>query len=165
MKNQYIEIGKVTNVHGLMGEVRVQPWADSPEFLCQFDTLYMDKDHCPIKVERSRVHKNMCIMKFEGPTDVPSALSFRNAILYIDRNDANLPQGHFFITDIIGLPVLDVETGEELGKLAEVTNMPAHDIYVVKGGQRDWMIPAVPAFIKETNLDEGFIRVQIMEGL
>ena len=63
---QYLEVGKVTNVHGLMGEVRVQPWADSPDFLCQFKTLYVDDSHFPVKVERARVHKNMVIMKFEG---------------------------------------------------------------------------------------------------
>ena len=68
---QYLEVGKVTNVHGLNGEVKVQPWADSPEFLCQFKTLYVDQSHFPIQVERARVHKNMVIMKFEGLTDVP----------------------------------------------------------------------------------------------
>lgn len=90
---QYLEVGKVTNVHGLMGEVKVQPWADSPEFLCQFKTLYVDEAHFPMTVQRARVHKNMVIIKFEGPTDVPSALSLRNAILYIDRSDVDLPEG------------------------------------------------------------------------
>ena len=85
MKEQYLEVGKVTNVHGLMGEVRVQPWADSPDFLCRFKTLYVDKTHWPIQVERARVHKNMVIIKFHGVTDVNGALAMRNAILYIDR--------------------------------------------------------------------------------
>ena len=49
MKEQYLEVGKITNVHGLMGEVRVQPWADSPDFLCRFKTLYVDKTHWPSK--------------------------------------------------------------------------------------------------------------------
>ena len=66
MKQQFLEVGKITNVHGLMGEVRVQPWADSPDFLCQFKTLYVDKTHWPIRVERARVHKNMVILKLEG---------------------------------------------------------------------------------------------------
>ena len=73
MKQQFLEVGKITNVHGLMGEVRVQPWADSPDFLCQFKTLYVDKTHWPIRVERARVHKNMVILKLEGVTDVNSA--------------------------------------------------------------------------------------------
>ncbi len=165
MQNQYLEVGKVTNVHGLMGEVKVQPWADSPEFLCQFKTLYVDEAHWPIQVERARVHKNMVIMKFEGLTDVPGALSLRNAILYIDRSDAKLPEGAFFLADIYGLEVRDAATGEVLGQIADVLTLPANNVYVVRGGARELMIPAVPQFIAETNVEAGFIRVNMMEGL
>lgn len=165
MLKQYLEVGKVTNVHGLNGEVKVQPWADSPEFLCQFKTLYVDESHFPMNVQRARVHKNMVIIKFEGPTDVPSALSLRNATLYIDRADAKLPQGAFFLADIYGLEVRDASTGEVLGKIADVLTLPANNVYVVRGGPRDLMIPAVPQFIAETNLEDGFVRVNMMEGL
>ena len=162
---QYLEVGKVTNVHGLMGEVRVQPWADSPDFLCQFKTLYVDDSHFPVKVERARVHKNMVIMKFEGLTDVPGALSMRNAVLYIDREDVNLPQGAFFLEIGRALEVRNAATGEVLGKIADVLTLPANNVYVVRGGARELMIPAVPQFIAETNVEGGFIRVNMMEGL
>ena len=165
MLQQYLEVGKVTNVHGLMGEVRVQPWADSPEFLCKFKTLYVDKTHWPIEVERARVHKDMVIIKFRGVTDVPSALAMRNAILYIDRADANLPEGSFFLADIYGLEVRDAQSGAVLGKIADVLTLPANNVYVVKGGERELMIPAVPQFIAETNIEQGYIRVNMMEGL
>lgn len=163
--NQYLEVGKVTNVHGLMGEVKVQPWADSPEFLCQFKTLYVDEAHFPMTVQRARVHKNMVIIKFEGPTDVPSALSLRNAILYIHREDVKLPEGSFFLADIYGLEVRDAASGEVLGEIADVLTLPANNVYVVKGGARELMIPAVPQFIAETNIEAGYIRVNMMEGL
>lgn len=162
---QYLEVGKVTNVHGLMGEVKVQPWADSPEFLCQFKTLYVDEAHFPMTVQRARVHKNMVIIKFEGPTDVPSALSLRNAILYIDRSDVDLPAGAFFLADIYGLEVRDAATDDVLGKIADVLTLPANNVYVVKGGPRELMIPAVPQFIAETNVEGGYLRVNLMEGL
>ena len=165
MLQQYLEVGKVTNVHGLMGEVRVQPWADSPDFLCKFKTLYVDKTHWPIEVERARVHKNMVIIKFRGVTDVPSALAMRNAILYIDRDDAHLPEGSFFLADIYGLEVRDAQSGEVLGKIADVLTLPANNVYVVRGGEREIMIPAVPQFIAETNIEQGYIRVNMMEGL
>ncbi|MCI9028301.1 MAG: 16S rRNA processing protein RimM, partial [Lawsonibacter sp.] len=161
----YLEVGKVTNVHGLMGEVKVQPWADSPEFLCQFKTLYVDEAHFPMTVQRARVHKNMVIIKFEGPTDVPSALSLRNAILYIHREDVKLPEGSFFLADIYGLEVRDAASGEVLGKIADVLTLPANNVYVVRGGARELMIPAVPQFIAETNIEAGYIRVNMMEGL
>lgn len=162
---QYLEVGKVTNVHGLMGEVKVQPWADSPEFLCQFKTLYVDEAHFPMTVQRARVHKNMVIIKFDGPTDVPSALSLRNAILYIHREDVKLPEGSFFLADIYGLEVRDAASGEVLGKIADVLTLPANNVYVVRGGARELMIPAVPQFIAETNIEAGYIRVNMMEGL
>ena len=163
--NQYLEVGKVTNVHGLMGEVKVQPWADSPEFLCQFKTLYVDEAHFPMTVQRARVHKNMVIIKFEGPTDVPSALSLRNAILYIHREDVKLPEGSFFLADIYGLEVRDAASGEVLGEIADVLTLPANNVYVVRGGARELMIPAVPQFIAETNVEGGYLRVNLMEGL
>ncbi len=128
MLQQYLEAGKVTSVHGLMGEVRVQPWTDSPEFLCQFKTLYVDKTHFPMTVERARVHKNMVILKFEGLTDVPSAMSMRNAILYIDRNDVKLPEGAFFLADLYGLEARDADSGEILGKISDVLTLPANKI-------------------------------------
>ncbi len=165
MKEQYLEVGKVTATHGVMGEVRVQPWADSPEFLCRFKTLYVDKTHWPIQVERARVHKNMAILKFHGVTDVPSALAMRNAILYVDRDDVELPEGSFFLADLYGLEVRDAGTGAVLGKVADILTLPANNVYVVRGGERELMIPAVPDFVAETNVDEGYLRVNLIEGM
>ena len=165
MLQQYLEVGKVTAPHGVMGEVRVQPWADSPEFLCRFPTLYVDKTHWPIQVERARVHKNMAILKFHGVTDVPSALAMRNAILYIDRKDARLPEGSFFLADLMGLEVREADTGRVLGRVDDVLTLPANNVYVVRGGEREIMIPAVDQFIVRTAPQEGFLEVRLIEGL
>ena len=165
MLQQYLEVGKVTRAHGLMGEVRVQPWADSPEFLCQFKTLYVDKTHWPIQVERARVHKNMVILKLKDITDVNGALALRNAILYIDRKDADLPEGSFFLADLMGMEVRDAKNGTVLGKIADVLTLPANNVYVVRGGEREWMIPAVPEFVAKVNIDEDYMLVNLMEGL
>ena len=165
MLQQYLEIGKITNAHGVMGEVKVQPWCDSPEFFCQFKTLYVDETHWPVKVERARPHKNMVIVKLEGVTDMNGALALRNAVLHIDRKDVNLPEGSFFLADIEGLEARDAQTGEVLGKIAEVLTLPANNVYVIRGGKRELMIPAVPAFVAETNVEGGFIRVNMIEGI
>ena len=166
MLQKYLEVGKITNTHGLMGEVRVQPWADSPEFLCKFKKLYLDAEGSwGIKVEHARPHKNMAILKLENITDIPSALSLKNAILYIDRNDANLPKGSFFIADLMGIEVRDAATGDVLGKIVDVRSLPASNVYVIQGGEREILIPAVDAFIAETNVEEGYVRVNMIEGL
>ncbi len=165
VKQQYLEVGKVTGVHGLMGEVRVQPWADSPEFLCRFKTLYVDETRWPIQVERARVHKNMVIVKFKDLTDVNSALAMRNAILYIDRKDAQLPEGSFFLADLMGMEVRDAKNGEVLGSIADVLTLPANNVYVVRGGAREWMIPAVKEFVVQVNVDENYMLINRVEGL
>lgn len=163
--NEYIEIGKITNVQGLHGEVRVDVWADSPDFFKQFSTLYVGKTRWPIQVLAARAHKKMAILKLEGLTDVNSALTVRGQVLLCKRSDVKLPEGHFFIADLVGLQVIDVDTGETIGKLSEVLTPPAHNVYVVKTPDRDILIPAVPTFVKETNVPDGFIKVFLMEGL
>ena len=165
MKQDFLEVGKITNTHGIMGEVRVEPWADSPNFLCKFETLYVGKTQWPIRVERARVHKNMAIIKFEGITDMNGALAMKNQVLYIARKDVDLPAGHFFPADLIGLEVRDADTGNVLGHIAEVLTPPANNVYVVKGGERELLIPAVPDFVPETNVDSGYITVRLIEGL
>ena len=165
MKQDFLEVGKITNTHGIMGEVRVEPWADSPNFLCKFETLYVGKTQWPIRVERARVHKNMAIIKFEGITDMNGALAMKNQVLYIARKDVDLPAGHFFFADLIGLEVRDADTGNVLGHIAEVLTPPANNVYVVKGGERELLIPAVPDFVPETNVDSGYITVRLIEGL
>ena len=165
MPEQYLEVGKVTNTHGIMGEVRVEPWADSADFLCKFKTLYVGKTQWPIQVERARVHKKMAILKFEGITDMNGALAMKNQVLYIARSDAKLPEGHFFLADLEGLEVREADTGKVLGHIAEVLTPPANNVYVVKGGERDLLIPAVPDFVLETNVDAGYMTVRLIEGL
>lgn len=163
--SEYMEIGKITNVHGLMGEVRVDPWADSPDFLKQFKTLYLDKNHWPIQVLGCRAHKRMAILKLEGLTDVNGAMMLRGQVLSFKRSDAKLPEGHFFISDLIGLEARDNVTGDVLGKIDEVLPLPAHNIYAIRGGEREILLPAVPAFVKETNILERYILVELIEGL
>ena len=165
MKQDFLEVGKITNTHGIMGEVRVEPWADSPDFLCKFKTLYVGKPQWPMQVERARVHKHMAILKFEGITDMNGALAMKNQVLYIARKDANLPQGHFFLADLMGLEVREADTGTVLGSIADVLTPPANNVYVVKGGARELLIPAVPDFVLETNVDEGYMTVRLIEGM
>ena len=162
MKQRYIEAGQIVNTHGVRGEVRIVPWCDSAAFLSEFDTFYIDGK--PVKVLSSRVHKTNLLALLEGCADVNEAMRLKNKVVHIDREDADLPEGSHFIVDLIGLRVLDNATGEEIGTVKEVLDLPANDVYVVRG-EREYMIPAVSAFIAETNVDEGYMRVNMQRGL
>ena len=130
MKQQYLEAGKITNTHGVRGEVRITPWADSAAFLRGFRTFYIDGQ--PVRVLRSRVHKNQLIAQLEGYDDVNAAMTLKNKVIHIDRADAKLPEGRYFLQDLLGMRVVS-DAGEALGELADVLDC---DIVWVKRGAR-----------------------------
>ncbi len=160
-KEKYLEAGKIVNTHGVRGEVKIQPWADSPEFLQKIKTLYINGEG--VKVTASRVHKGFLLAKLSGVDDVNAAMALKNKLVYIARKDVKLPRGSFFIADIIGARVL-TEDGAELGTLADVLEMPAQNIYLVRG-EREIMIPAVDEFILRTDVKKGEIVVRLIEGM
>ena len=112
-----------------------------------------------------RVDKQNVLIRFEGVDTVEAAMRLKGKVVCIDRDDAQLPAGRHFLADIEGLRVLDAADGRELGTVAQILTPPAHPVYVVRGGEREYMIPAVPAFIAETNIDQGYLRVNLIEGL
>ena len=161
MKKQYLEAGRITNTHGIRGEVRIEPWADDAAFLTRFRRFYIDG--APVKVRSCRVQKTMCIAALEGIDDINAAIPLKNKVIYIDRDDAHLPAGAVFVQDILGARVVD-EQGRELGILKEVVTEPAASVYVVSG-EREILIPDVPAFILKKDADEGVITVRLIEGM
>lgn len=160
MKEKYLQTGEIVSTQGLHGEIKIMPWADRPEFLTEFDTVYLNG--VPCRVESSRVQKTCVVMKLAGIDTVEQAAALRGKKICIDRDDAHLAPGTVFIADLIGLPVFCGE--RELGRLAEVMTMPANDVYVVRGEQ-EYLIPAVPEFLEEVNADGGYIRVRLLEGM
>ena len=163
MKKQFLEAGQIVNTHGIRGEVKIQSWCDSPEFLCAFSTL--DLDGKPLAVHTARPHKGCVIALLDGVNDVNDAMLLKGKVLFFNRADANLPQVHFFLDDLMGLEVLDADSGAVLGQISEVLTPPAHNVYLVTGGEKEYMIPAVDAFIAETNVDKGYVRVKLIEGM
>ncbi|MEG2000621.1 MAG: ribosome maturation factor RimM [Evtepia sp.] len=163
MKNRYLEAGQIVNTHGIIGEVKIIPWADSPDFLLDFSTLYIDEK--PVHVRASRIHKNTVLAFLEGVNDVNDAMRLKDKIVCIDREDASIPKDRHFIVDLIGLEVRDADTNELLGTIYDVLTPPSHEVYVVRGGKEEHMIPAVDAFVIETNVDDGYIRVRLIEGM
>ena len=160
MKKQYLQTGKIVSTHGVRGEVKILPWADGPEFLLDFDRIYLDgKEY---EVENSRVQKTCVLMKLAGIDDVETALMLREKVVSINRDDAELPEGSVFIADLLGLTAL--ADGVEIGKVTDILPMPAGDVYEIKG-EHEYLIPSVPEFILERNVDEGFIRVKLVEGM
>lgn len=162
MKKQFLEAGKIVNTHGIRGEVKIQPWSNSPDFLCSFQQIYMDG--APYRITSIRIHKGNVIASLQGVETMEDAIRLKNKIIFINRDDAPLQNGEFFLQDIYGLQAVDADTGAPIGTVKEVLPLPSGNIYVIQG-EREILVPAVPEFIKETNIDGGFIKVRLIDGM
>ncbi|MGN1001271.1 MAG: ribosome maturation factor RimM [Oscillospiraceae bacterium] len=160
-KEQYLEAGQIVNTHGIRGEVKILPWMDSAEALQRFKTLYIGGKG--VKVRSSRVHKGCLIALLEGVDDVNAAMALKNKTVCIDRKDARLPKGRFFIADIIGARAV-TEDGAEIGAVADVMELPAQKILVVRG-EREILIPMVDEFVKDIDIKNGVVTVHLIEGM
>ena len=159
---EYIEAGKITSAHSFHGEVKIQSWCDTPEFLTRFEIFYLDdKGGSFLTVEKIKPANNLLIASFKEIQNEEEAFKYKNRILYVKKDDANLDEGTFFISDMIGLPVFDYGTGEKYGVLSDIFNNGATDIYVIKteiieknNKYKEVLIPNVPAFIKKVSLED-----------
>ena len=160
-KQSFVDAGKIVNTHGVRGEVRIEVWLDSPALLKRCGRVFLGGEEK--KLLSAREHKGFLIAQLEGVTDVNAAQALKNRVLQIARADARLPRGAFFLQDIIGASVVD-ESGAEVGTLAEVLELPTQRVYVVRG-ETEHLIPAVPAFILNTDAEAGVITVRLIEGM
>lgn len=156
----YLEVGQIVGTHGIAGEMRVQPWCDSPDFLTKFKTLYTDKNgENAVKVKSSRVHKNIVLIKLPGITTIEQAERMRGKVLYISRKDANIADGEWFIQELIGCTVFDADTGKDYGILSDVSKTGANDVWHIKKDGKEFLLPAINDII--ANVDVANEKVEI----
>lgn len=166
MIKKFLECGKIVTTHGLGGEVKVQPWCDSPQELTQWRGLYLDEGKTPVTVERARVQKNMVILKLAGVDTIEQAQGMRGKILYLDRTTVPLEEGVYYIQDLLGLDVVDADSGQLYGQLIEVTQTGANDVYHIRFADGTvQLIPAIPQVVIAILPEKGRIEIRPLEGL
>ena len=166
MLKRYLECGRIVSTHGVRGEMKVEPWCDSAEYLRSFKTLYFDgKGEKPVLVKAVREHKGMALVTLEGVDDMDAAIALRGRLLYLDRNDAPKDDKPF-LQDLIGLSVTDIDSGRVYGTLHDVLETGANNVYDIRdedGKQR--LVPAIDDVIIETDFEAGIMHIRPLEGL
>lgn len=158
MKLQFVEAGEIVTTHGVKGEVKVLPWLDSPEDLCDFDRCRIDgKEY---EIQQCRVQKTCNLVKLSGIDTMEAAQAMRGKIMELYRED--IDDEVIFAAELIGMEVFC--EGEKLGKIRDVLDYPGNSVYVVKGTYT-YMIPAVKEFILSTDMEKNEMRVRIIEGM
>lgn len=162
---KFLEAGQIVGTHGVRGEVRVQPWCDSPQQFATFKKLYWDKEgKRPVKL-RARPHKNVALALLEGVDTVEKAQVLRGKMLYVDRKDLKLPKGHYLVQDLIGLTVVDADTGATYGTLTDVSQTGANAVYHMATEKGEVLIPAIPDVVIEIDFKKDILRLRPMKGL
>ena len=160
-----IECGQIVSTHGVRGEVRVNPWCDTPKFLLQFKKFYLDNVGTKeISIIASRVANNVVLMKIDGITTVEEAMKYKNTVLYIKREDADIGD-RYFIQELIGCTVYHSETKELLGKITDVTQLPANDIWHISKGGKEYLVPAVEQVVANVNVADEVVYINPMKGI
>ena len=157
MKQEFIDAGQIVNTHGIKGEVKVMPWLDSPDMLCEFDRCRIDGRE--YEMETCRVQKTCNLVKLLGIDTMEQAQLMRGKTLQLFRAD---------ISDdvIFGVELLGVEVfcqGQKIGEITAVLDYPGNSVYVV--GDNEYMIPAVKEFVLATDLENNKMEIKLIEGM
>ena len=166
MLKKYLEIGKIVGTHGIKGECRVELWCDSGEFFSYFKTLYLDADGEKKISVKSRPHKNIALMKIKGIENIDEAIPLVGSVLYMDRKDCPLPDDVYFVQDIIGCEVRNINDGTVYGKVSDVLSTGANDVYAVAladGGEV--LLPAIKDCILSVDMEKREMQVHVLDGL
>lgn len=164
---EYLTVGVVTRPHGVRGEVRVRPDTDFPERLLALRkvTLACGDRRATYVVERMRPQGAMFLMKLAGVDTIDAAEALRGCALQVARADAApLPPGRHYVDDVIGLRVVTTD-GATLGTIEEVLRTGSNDVYVVRGGEREVLVPAIADVVREIDPAAGIAVVWLMPGL
>ncbi|MGI6224688.1 MAG: ribosome maturation factor RimM [Peptococcales bacterium] len=161
-----IKVGQILTTHGHKGEVKVLPLTDNQERFKKLEYVYVEMPvgKTKMQIENVRRFKNFVIIKFKEIPDMSAAEMLRGKYIVIDENQlVELPEGHFFIFQIIGLEVYENET--YLGQITDVIQTGSNDVYIVKNNEKQILIPALKSIVQEINLEHKKMLVTLPEGL
>lgn len=167
MKNAYLEAGRFTSTHGVKGDIKAECWCDDLSVLRALKTVYLKgKDgYTPLQVVRCVPYRDLALMHLQGYESPEAGAPLKNRVFYAARQDLPLEEGAFFIADLIGLEVYDIDDGRKYGVLSDVTDNAASQLYLVKNEEGKIVyLPAVPEFIIDIDLEKG-IGVRPVKGL
>jgi 16S rRNA processing protein RimM len=168
-----ITIGQISKVRGIKGEMVVVPLTDDPKRFSDLQKVLLSKDEKIIEFEVEKVRTNlttkklneMVLLKLKGVESPEEAKKLVGSFLEIEKEGLiKLPEGRYFIFDIIGLKVITTEE-KEIGTVKEVISLPANDVYVVQGDQKEYDIPALKEIVKKIDLEKKIMIIEPKEGL
>ncbi len=156
--------GKIVNTHGIAGEVKVLYYTDGPEFFDNIEYVLL-KNGTKLTIKRYRVHKGALIMDFAEIPDMNFAETLKEQELFVPKDKLPpLPEGRYYIADLLGCEVF-TDSGRNLGKIADVFQTGSNDVYTVKNGKKEYLIPVIDDVVRDIDIENKRITITPIEGL
>ena len=162
---EYIKVGKIVNTHGIKGCMKCLPLTDDLERFEELGYVFTEKDNVKRKINEVWYRKSMVYIMLEGINDMNSAESFRDTFISIYEDQLrDLPEDSYYLFDLEGMEVYSTE-GEYLGKINIIYQTGANDVYEIVNKNKSFLIPAVKDVVKEVDIDNKKMVINIIEGL
>jgi 16S rRNA processing protein RimM len=162
---EYIRVGKIVNTHGIKGCMKVLSLTDQAERFDELDYVYTEIDDKKRKINNFWHRNGMVYLELEGVDNMDEAIKLKESYISIEESQLKeLPEDTYYIYELEGLEVYSAE-GELIGVIKEVIQTGANDVYEVKGKLKTYYIPVIKNIIKEVNIKEKKIIINIVEGL
>ena len=159
----FLEIGKIVNTHGLRGELKVDPWCDPNDVLSAIDEVYLDGQ--AVSIVSWRMHKQFVLLTLKGIDSIEKAEALKTRVLHARRDDIELDGESFFYSDLFGFAVYDERVDRQIGVLRDVRELPRGELYVIEQDGREILVPAVEEFERGVDFEERVIRLHTIEGM
>jgi len=161
----YLSVGFLRRPHGVRGEIVMDLHTDFPERMKKGRKLFIGDNHKPMTLTNVRPHQSGLLVKFKNVDSPEDAGLYRNQWVYVQTKDVPLPEGQHYKHELLGLKVVD-ENDSLLGELVEIMETGANDVYVVRDDSgKEILLPNIPSVILDFDIDRGFLRVHLLEGL
>ena len=164
MRNEYLESGRVCGAHGVRGALKIESWCDTPKILASAKRIYLatrEGGYTERKVLTSSVSGPNVLMTVEGVCDRDTATAMRDTVVYMHRDDIPLKKGQMFLADMVGLPVVDADTGASYGKIRKVEEAARGLLYTIATERGDVLYPSAPELVKEIDPERGMLITPI----
>ena len=163
---QFLECGRIVSTHGVRGEVKAEVWMDSPQEMTALKTLYLEGGKTPLPVQGARVQKNMVLLKLAGVETPEAGSLLRQKVLYARREDIPLKKGQYFLQDLIGLAVVDADSGRRYGTLTEITGTGASRVCHIRFADgKVRLAPDRRQVVIRLAPEEGLVEIRPLPGL
>jgi 16S rRNA processing protein RimM len=167
LDKRLVLIGEIVRAQGIRGKIKVRPLAD-PDAFSSLRFIYLGKSEdlsVSFRVVSCQPHKGFILLGLGGITTMSQAEDLAGSHIYADSDALKeLPEGEYYYFEIIGLDVL-TDDGRCLGKVEEIFPTGSNDVYVVRDGKREYLIPAIEDVVREIDIPGGRMVIHPIEGL